>query len=232
VTEPGLVTAVLIVRNGERFLGQALDSVRAQTYRPIETIVVDGNSTDGTAALARARSDVRVLTQHGAGIAAAYNTGIGAARGEYLAFLSHDDLWVPEKLALQVDVLRTQPQVQYTVGMLRYFLEPGCEPPRGMRRDLLQGIYVGRVMETLVARRTLFEEVGGFDSALRIANDVDWFARVQDLGVPGVVLRELLLHKRVHEANTSANETVNTAELLTVLGRSIVRRRQREPRAR
>lgn len=232
MAEPDLVSAVLIVRNGERFLGQALDSVRAQTYRPLEIIVVDGGSTDGTVALAGARSDVRVVTQRGAGIAQAYNTGIHAARGEYLAFLSHDDLWVPEKLALQVDFLRSHPQVQYTVGMLRYFLEPGCEPPRGMKRELLQGIHVGRVMETLVARRTLFEEVGGFDPALRIANDVDWFARVQDLGVPGTVLGQLLLHKRVHDANTSSNEAVNTAELLTVLGRSILRRRQGQQRDR
>lgn len=223
--EPGLVSAVLIVRNGERFLGRALDSVRAQTYRPFEIIVVDGGSTDGTAALSRARGDVRLVVQQGTGIAEAYNTGIEAAQGEFLAFLSYDDLWVPEKLALQVSFLQAHPEVRYTVGMLQYFLEPGCELPRGLRPQLLERAHVGRVMETLVARRALFEEVGGFDPALRIANDVDWFARVQDLGVPGAVLPQLLLHKRMHNANTSSNEAVNTAELLAVLGRSLGRRR-------
>ena len=187
--------------------------------------MVDGGSTDGTAALARARDDVRLVFQRGTGIAKAYNTGIDAAHGEFVAFLSYDDLWHPEKLALQVAFLRAHPEVRYTVGMLRYFLEPGCELPRGIRPELLEGEHVGRVMETLLARRTLFEEVGGFDPALHIANDVDWFARIQDLGVPGAVLPQVLLLKRVHDANTSSNEAVNTAELLTVLGRSIARRR-------
>jgi glycosyltransferase involved in cell wall biosynthesis len=227
--EAGLVSAVLIVRNGDRFLERALESVRAQTYRPFEIIVVDGGSTDGTEALARARDDVRLVLQQGTGIAEAYNTGIDAARGEFTAFLSYDDLWVPEKLALQVAFLRAHPEARYTVGMLRYFLEPGCELPLGMRPELLEGAHVGRVMETLLARRTLFEEVGGFDPALRIANDVDWFARVQDLGVPGVVLPQVLLHKRLHDANTSSNEAVNTAELLAVLRRSVARRRHPGP---
>jgi glycosyltransferase involved in cell wall biosynthesis len=225
VPEEGLVSAVLIVRNGERFLERALESVRAQSYRHFEIIVVDGGSTDGTVAVARARDDVRLVFQQGTGIAEAYNTGLEAARGEFIAFLSYDDLWHPEKLALQVAFLRAHPEVGYTVGMLRYFLEPGCEVPRGIRPELLEGEHVGRVMETLVARRTLFAEVGGFDPALRIANDVDWFARVQDLGVPGAVLPEVLLQKRLHDANTSSNEAVNTAELLAVLGRSIARRR-------
>jgi glycosyltransferase involved in cell wall biosynthesis len=220
-----LVSAVLIVRDGERFLERALESVRAQSYRPLEIIVVDGGSTDGTVALARARDDVRLVFQQGTGIAEAYNTGIDAAQGEFIAFLSYDDLWHPEKLALQVAFMQAHPEVRYTVGMLRYFLEPGCELPRGIRPKLLEGEHVGRVMETLVARRTLFQEVGAFDPAFRIANDVDWFARVHDLGVPGAVLPEVLLHKRVHDANTSSNETVNTAELLAVLGRSVGRRR-------
>ena len=97
-------------------------------------------------------------------------------------------------------------------------------PPRGMRRELLDGTHVGRVMETLVGRRALFGRVGGFDPALRIANDVDLFARVQDLGIPGAVLPDLLLHKRVHDSNTSSDEAVNTRELLTALRRSVARR--------
>jgi glycosyltransferase involved in cell wall biosynthesis len=225
VPEKGLVSAVLIVRNGARFLERALESVRAQSYRRFEIIVVDGGSTDGSVALARARDDVRLVFQQRTGIAEAYNTGIDAARGEFIAFLSYDDLWHPEKLALQVAFLRTHPEVRYTVSMLRYFLEPGCELPRGIRPELLEGEHVGRVMETLVARRALFEEVGGFDPEFRIANDVDWFARVRDSGVPGAVLPEVLLLKRVHDANTSSNEAVNTAELLAVLGRSLARRR-------
>jgi glycosyltransferase involved in cell wall biosynthesis len=228
VTEPELVSVVLIVKNGARFLEQALGSVRAQRHRCSEVLVVDGGSTDATIAIARADEAVRLIPQRGTGIAAAYNSGIAAARGPLVAFLSHDDLWVPEKLALQVRCLRERPEIQYTVGHLRYFREPGCELPRGFRRDLLDRPVPGRIMETLVARRELFDLVGGFDPGLRIANDVDWFSRVQDAGVPGAVLPEVLLLKRVHGSNASSDGAVNTPELLTALRRSVARRRNAE----
>ncbi len=230
VAEAGLVSVVVIVRNGARFLRQALESIRAQEYRPFEILLVDGGSSDGTVAIAEAQGDVRVLGQREGGIAEAYNLGVDAAGGEFVAFLSHDDLWAPGKLGLQVGYLQAHPEVDYTIGRLRYFLEPGCEVPPSMRRELLQGTHVGRVMETLLARRTLFDVVGGFDPSLRIANDVDWFARVQDLGRAGVVLPDLLLHKRIHDANTSADEAVNTRELLVALRRSVARRREARPR--
>jgi glycosyltransferase involved in cell wall biosynthesis len=223
--EPGLVSVVMIVRNGARFLGQALESVQAQRYRPLEILVVDGQSTDGSGAIAGSHPGARLIRQAQGGIADAYNLGIAESRGEFVAFLSHDDLWAPEKLALQVGHLLADPELQYVVAKLRYFLEPGCLPPRGFNSALLEGDHVGRVMETLVARRTLFDSVGGFDPAYRIANDVDWFARVQDLGIPGAVLPAVLLHKRVHDSNASSSEAANTPELLAVLRRSIARRR-------
>lgn len=220
-----LVSVILIVRNGERFLLQAIDSVRRQSYRPLELIVVAGPSSDGTEALVRAQPDVRYIPQEVPGISAAYNLGIAAARGDFVAFISHDDLWVPEKLERQVGHLCEHPETQYAVGHLRYFLEPGCALPRGFRSELLEGEHPARVMETLVVRRSLFATVGLLDPGLRVAADVDWFARAQDLGVRGAVLPDLVLHKRVHEANASTDEAVNSPELLALLRQSIARRR-------
>lgn len=231
MTEPGSVSVVLIVRNGARFLEQALASIRAQSNPGDEVLVVDGGSTDATVAIARAWKEVTLVPQRGIGIAAAYNTGIAAARGAFLAFLSHDDLWLPEKLAVQLQCLRERPEVQYTVARMRYFLEPGCGLPRGFRRELLDRPLPARIMETLVARRELFETVGGFDPRLSIANDVDWFARVQDAGVRGVALPDVLLLKRVHGTNASSDAARNTPELLTVLRRSVARRRSSERRS-
>src|SRR5690606_38141885 len=134
-----LVSVVMAVRNGERWLGAAMDSVVAQTHRPVEIVVVDGGSSDGTAALAARYPEARVVSQRGTGIADAYNQGIAEARGELVAFLSHDDLWRPEKLAKQVALLRHQPELDLTVTRVRFFLEEGATPPPGFRPALLQG---------------------------------------------------------------------------------------------
>ena len=92
----GLVSVIMPVFNAERFVAQALASVAAQTYSPVELLVVDGGSTDGTEALvqayAAAHGPVRWLRQTGSGLAAAWNSGLAAATGEWVAFLDSDDL--------------------------------------------------------------------------------------------------------------------------------------------
>ena len=219
-----LASVVIAVRNGERFLADALQSVLAQGYKPVEIIVVDGQSTDRTADIAKSHDSVRYVLQEGQGIADAYNVGVASARGEFVSFLSHDDLWTPGKLSEQIAYMEEHPEIGYTVARLRFFLEPGCDVPAGFRPELLIGDHVGRVMETLVARRDVFDTVGGFDTTLHIANDVDWFARANDKGIRIAVLPQVLLHKRVHKTNLSVSSPVNTRELLQALRNSARRK--------
>ncbi len=106
-----LVSIAIPVRNGERFLRQALDSVLDQTYRPIEVIVVDDGSTDATPEIVKQYgAEVRYLFQNHQGLPAGRNRGIAAANGEYLAFLAHDDLFTPDKLEIQVGYLAAHPE--------------------------------------------------------------------------------------------------------------------------
>jgi glycosyltransferase involved in cell wall biosynthesis len=222
-----LVSVVMIVRNGERFLAAAIDSVRAQDYRPLEIIVVDGQSTDSTPAIATSVPAVRLIPQTGRGVADAYNVGIEAARGELVAFLSHDDLWTPDKLSVQVEYLCAHPDIQYCVARVRFLLEKGCSPPPGFKRHLLVGDHVGFIMETLVARRTVFRAVGGFDPARSVGEDTDWFARAKDAGVPMAVIPKVLLTKRLHETNLTGNTLLVQRELMEVIKQSVKRQRGR-----
>jgi glycosyltransferase involved in cell wall biosynthesis len=224
VTGP-LVSVVIIVRNGERFLASAIESVRAQDYRPLEVVVVDGHSSDSTRAIAASYPDVRLIAQAGRGVADAYNVGIAAARGELIAFLSHDDLWTEDKLATQVRYLREHPDVQYCVARVKFFLESGSSPPPGFKPELLTGDHVGYVMETLVARREVFRTVGGFDGALSVSNDTDWFARAKDAGVAMAVVPRVLLMKRLHGENLTGNAGVVQRELMDVIKHSLRRQR-------
>ncbi|NJN81551.1 MAG: glycosyltransferase family 2 protein, partial [Caldilineaceae bacterium] len=83
-------------------------------------LVVDGGSTDRTTAIARAYPFVRLLHQQGDGLADAWNLGIQAASGDFVAFLDHDDFWDREKLRLQLDCFEARPEVDYCIGKLRF----------------------------------------------------------------------------------------------------------------
>jgi glycosyltransferase involved in cell wall biosynthesis len=218
------VSVVMAVLDGELYLAEALASVRVQTVAPLELLLVDGGSRDGTRALA-AGHGVRVLDQQGDTLADAYNTGIRAARGDVVAFLSHDDVWLPRKLELQLERLRAAPRVDACVCHAEFFLDPGSAPPPGFRPELLGAARPARVMEALAARRSLFDRVGGLRPEVSPADDVDWFARVQDLGHEVAVLPETLLRKRVHAASTAHTSASGPGALVRLLRSSVERKR-------
>jgi len=222
---PPLVSVVMAVKNGERFLRAAIESVLAQQWHPLEVLVVDGHSSDRTAEIAKAYAPVHYIAQHGRGVADAYNLGIGAAKGEFIAFLSHDDLWTPDKLKSQMSYLLDHPEVQYVVAQAKFFLEPGHVLPRGFRPQLLERELVAYIMETLLARKSAFVQVGSFDPRLTSGEDVDWFSRAKDQKVPHGIIGRVLVHKRVHDANVSLNDSSTNQILLEVLRQSIARKR-------
>lgn len=225
----GAISVILIAKDAQRFLAQALGSVRAQHLRPLEVLLVLGESKDGTDAVARSFPEVTCLRQPGRGIADAWNCGIAHARGELLAFLSADDRWSQDKLQLQVGRMLAEPRLAYTIAHFRYVLEPGCEWPRNLNPKLNGQALPGRIMETLVARRQLFAELGGFDPGLSTAEDVDFYLRAQERGVPMALLDDVLLHKRLHGGNASLAAAANTRNLFTTLRRSLHRREEAPP---
>ena len=222
------ISVVCIVRNGEAYLEAALRSVFDSTYPVGEVVVVDGWSTDRTAEIA-VRLGARVLPQRFPGIAAAYNEGIAATRGDCVAFISHDDLWHPTKLERQAAFLAQNPSVQICVCHVRHVLE-GPAAPAGFRHELLDRPVPGMIMEALVARREAFDRVGSFDPAFSVSNDTDWFARARDLGLAIEVLPETLVTKRVHTANTTLKPDGFSQQLLDVVRASVARKRAQTQR--
>src|SRR5687768_166188 len=188
-----LVSVIIPVYNGARFLRAAIESVFAQTYRPIEVIVVDDGSVDDSGVIAQSFPDVRYIHQENQGVAAARNNGIEVARGEFLAFLDQDDLWTPEKLKLQIGHLQNDPDLGYTLTQQQFFLEPGETLPAWFRKELFADVHTGWVLGTLVVRRTAFEKVGNFGTGYSAASDGDWFFRAKAVAIPMAVVPELLL---------------------------------------
>jgi len=213
-------------RNGERFVRSAIESILAGELRPSEIIAVVGPSTDGTADVVKSFAEVRYLPQEETGIAAAYNQGINAASSGLIAFLSCDDLWETHKLQSQVEYLVQHPEVDYCVGRVQHFLDSDSDVPPGFRRGLLDDTPVAYIMETLLARREVFDRVGLFDTSFEVAEDVDWFARARDQGIKAGVIDKVLVRKRVHATNASLNAAANNELLLKALRASIRRKRE------
>ncbi len=227
-------TSVIIpVYNGERYLLDALDSVFAQTYRPLDVIVIDDGSTDGSAAIAQSFKELRYLYQMNQGVATARNLGIQVAQGEFIAFLDQDDVWTPNKLEVQIGLLRERPELGFVLAHQRVFFEPETEFPRWLRKGLEAQDHLGFLPGTLVVRKNVFARVGFFDTAYRFGyDDAEWLFRAKDSGVAHAVLPQALLHKRVHDANQlTLHFDRFYPTMLHLLKRSIDQRRahKREP---
>ena len=228
-TESPLVSCIVPVFNGERFLAAALDSIFAQTWRPLDVIVVDDGSTDGSVRVA-ARYGERIthIQQANAGPAAARNRGLGAAAGAFVAFLDQDDLWHEEKLARQMARFEARPELELCFASIRTFWEPEVKAEEErLREPLRAGGKAGYLTQTMLARRALFERVGPFDVQARHRDATDWILRATDCGAVIDLLPEVLAYRRIHRDNFSRQRTAADHEyLLRVVKGSLDRRRR------
>jgi glycosyltransferase involved in cell wall biosynthesis len=196
------VSVIAASYNGERFLAEALESVFSQEFDSYEVVFVDDGSEDRTGEIARS-FPVRYLRQENSGLPAARNAGLSLARGEYVAFLDDDDVLPPTKLATQARHLDAHPQVGCVLGRQEWIFD-GVRPPE-MPRDPLFGDAGGVQLVSAMIRRTVLEELGGFDPSYRYAEDRDLFIRMRERGVEIAVLPDVVLHKRLHGSNMTMN---------------------------
>jgi glycosyltransferase involved in cell wall biosynthesis len=212
-----LVSCIVPVFNGERYLRETLDSIAAQTHRAIEIIVVDDGSTDGSLDVAGGHPHPIVcLHQANAGHASARNLGIASAAGDFLAFCDADDLWHPEKLARQLARFGECPELGVIFTHVENFRSGGEAVD----------VVAGYSSVTMLARREAFDRVGMLDVTLRHGNDRDWFCRAAEHGIAMEMMPDVLVRRRLHETNRSAALSADSrAEYLRILKASLDRRR-------
>lgn len=193
------------VFNGARYLAEALESVFAQTHRSLEVVVVDDGSTDETpAVIARYGDRVRAFAQANAGPAAARNLGVREARGEFVAFIDADDLWLPQKLSLQLARFAARPELELCFTLVRNFWIPELEQEASrFREHRIAKPLPGLLTSTLLARRDVFDAVGEFDPGLGHTHSTDWILRARARGAVAETLPEVLYQRRIHGANRS-----------------------------
>lgn len=210
-----VVSVVIPTFNRVDLLPSTIESVLAQTFGDLEVLVVDDGSTDGTGDYVTSLTDprVRYLRNEWSGLPAVNrNTGIRAARGEFIAFLDSDDLWLPEKLEKQVGFLRTNPGQSWCFCRHDIFHhETGLTSPGPVYEEtlttpfaahrLLYRCFIGS--PTPLVRRNLLAQTGLFNEApeLRFSEDWEFWLRLAAVQ-PGGFLPEALALYRVHPANS------------------------------
>lgn len=215
------VSVIIPAYNGDRYLAAAINSVVEQTYQNYEIIVVDDGSTDHTAEIAQQYDNVvQYLTHSNQGVAASRNTGLAAAKGEYIAFLDQDDVFLPLKLALQVALLEQDPnlgivnsgwQISDQRGIIQAAVEPWKQIPELTAANLIiwKPIFLG----AMLFRRSWLDRVSGFDTTLEQTPDVDLVLRLAMKGCPAAWVKQTTVQYRQHQANASNNTLLQTQEL-------------------
>ena len=222
-----LVSVVIPVFNGERFLREAVQSVFDQDYAPLEIIIVDDGSTDGTAAVAKSLPEiVRYLYQTNRGPAAARNRGIEHALGDLIAFADADDLWPARKLELQLPYLISDARIDIVLGRIQQVLLSETVDGQTQSREFADPAFSVN-LGSAVIRKSVFERVGLFDETMRYSEDVDWFMRARERGAAIVTIDEVTLLYRQHEQNMTRGKSTSELNVLQALKRSLDRRRER-----
>jgi len=209
------VSVVIPTYNYGRFLAEAIESSLGQTEKPLEVIVVDDGSTDNTDEVARSFGDhVRYIRQENLGVCAARNRGVAESRGELVAFSDADDSWVATKLEKQTALFDVDPEIGLVhCGMRDFDGETGEQGELQMAGkdgwvadDLLlweEPVIVGPGGTIMVSRKA-FDDVGGFDTRLKVGEDWDFCYRVARQYKVGFV-REPLVNYRSHHAAAHHN---------------------------
>ncbi|MCZ6674891.1 MAG: glycosyltransferase [Verrucomicrobia bacterium] len=205
------VTVVIPTYNRRLTLTRCLDSVLAQTKLPVEIVVVDDGSTDGTAAwLRNSYPQVTLIEQKNQGVSSARNMGIRKATTDWIAFLDSDDCWLPEKLEKQAQALSENPEYQICHTEEKWIFKGKDRPVADLYRkkggwvfkDCLPVCAISP--STVLIHREVFETVGLFDETLPVCEDYDLWLRICSR-LPVLLVDEALIQKHGgHEDQLSA----------------------------
>ncbi len=234
-----LVSVVIPAYNCAPYISATLESVLAQTYESVEVIVVDDGSTDDTLSIVQRYPSVRVISQANGGLSNARNTGIVAARGEFIALLDGDDIWPHDKLQEQIKIIKQHPKIGLLFGNAKRFSDNGWIEEPLFERYGFDATYFGheywvrdavpkllRVnfipVGTVIVLKRWLVEAGLFDENFRRVEDWDMWLRMA-LRYPFAYSSQVWKLKRVHSTNLS-----NDTEAMTKTAIAVMQKLKRE----
>jgi glycosyltransferase involved in cell wall biosynthesis len=210
-----MISVIIPTYNSDKFISEAISSVLRQTYTDYEIIVVDDGSTDSTKEIIENNfPEVSYFYTTNQGVSRARNYGIQRARGEFIAFLDADDLWLPEKLEKQIGVFNADQELMLVFTEHRFFDANGIreatfsKKERLMKGDVVKNIFLHShvALPTVMVRKNIFQEIGYFEEDLNVAEDDNLWIRIA-LKFRIHLLDEVLVHCRMTENSLSRTTT-------------------------
>jgi glycosyltransferase involved in cell wall biosynthesis len=219
------VSVIIPVYNVELYVAEAIESVLAQSYNRVEIIAVDDGSTDGSAAVVQRFPTVRYYFQPNAGISATRNRGIDQARGDFLAFLDADDVWVENKLALQLAAFEDNPKLDIVFGHVKQFYSPELASTQRDKLPLPETPMPGHIPSTMLIKRDAFFRVGLFETNWKMGEFASWYLRSLEQGLQNLMLPDLVACRRLHGTNNGIQQRQAINDYVHILKASLDRRR-------
>lgn len=222
-----LVSVIIPTYNSAKYISEAILSILEQTYENLEVIVVDDGSTDNTKEqLQQYFNKISYYYQPNMGISSALNNAIKMARGDYLSFLDADDLWAPDKISIQMNVIKNNSELKLVFCQMQQFISP--ELPDEIQRKMVcpKDPMSGYSRSAMLITRKDFDRVGGFSTRYSTGEFMDWYMRSQEYGLKSYVLPDILCRRRIHKTNTTLNNNQLGSNYAQLLKAALDRRRE------
>jgi glycosyltransferase involved in cell wall biosynthesis len=223
--ETPLISVIIAVYNGDRFLKQAIESVLSQSYSNVEIIVLDDGSTDLSAQIAKSYSQVVYQYQTNAGVASARNAALKIAKGDYISFLDSDDFYHPDKLKKQLNHLGSNSSIDCSMVYVDNFLEEGHEITPELEDYFFNQEKLSFI--TFLTLRSIFDKVGDFNITYKRGSDCEWLTRARELELRLEPIPEALLKRRIHDTNLTVTGRKDDKQMrFRILKESMKRKRE------
>ncbi|GJQ50989.1 MAG: glycosyl transferase [Candidatus Kuenenia stuttgartiensis] len=219
-----LVSVIIPTYNGSRFIKETIQSALDQTYRNLEIIVIDDGSTDNTPEIVKSTNNQKVtyIRQENAGAAMARNLGINISKGEYIAFLDHDDLWLPHKLERQLLLFGKNPMVAmvysdtFIIDENNFVTGKFSQKTKFFRGMIFKELFLSCFITilTVIIKRSVFIEIGPF-LPFKISEEYDLYLKCAAKYSIDYI-NEPLAKYRIHESNTSKNYETEASDCIKI----------------
>lgn len=222
-----LVSVIIPSYNQANFVKSAIESVLNQSYRQIEIIVVNDGSTDNTLDVIKkitTKEKISIVTTRNRGLAAARNTGLEQAAGNFVAFLDSDDLYLPHKLSLHIDFLLSHPDIDISYSETRYFNNKPEDAFSIGKRPQIEGDPFSKLIRgnfipsnAFVVKTDMIRKIGGYDPSLRAHEDWDMLLRLSLSGAQFGYINAVTNLVRIHASNmTKQRRRMVESEIIVI----------------
>ncbi len=219
-----LISVIIPVYNGGRYLAESIGSVLAQNYSPLEVIIVD-SSVDSLEAIVQDYKSVRYYYQPPSGISAALNRGIKEAQGYFFAFLDADDVWSENKISLQLAAFEKDPALEAVFGQhVRFHTRESGDA--GAEKVYDDKILPALFRQAMLIKKESFCRVGLFDISLIVGEFIDWYKRAMESHLKILVLPDVVFKRRIHADNLTLREKRAMKDYVHIMKAALDRQRK------